>query len=132
MDKYVEIYCLNKLHSRLVCTFLKDLQDIIDDATYYDEDVFSFEEVISQCIVYHNKLGAACVEGELDVNNWYHSLANNVFWVTNGYFASLENEGNIVIYKKKVISLIENFILDLDLALVIDPYNYAEGKINLN
>ena len=124
MDKYVEIYCLNKLHSRLVCTFLKDLQDIIDDATYYDEDVFSFEEVISQCIVYHNKLGAACVGGELDVNNWYHSL--------NGYFASLENEGNIVIYKKKVISLIENFILDLDLALVIDPYNYAEGKINLN
>jgi hypothetical protein len=132
MDKYVEIYCLNKLHSKLVCNFLKDLQDIVDDATYYDEDVFSFEEVIEQCVVYHNKLGAACVEGDVEIKNWYHSLANNVYWATNGYFAALENEGNIMIYKKKVISLIENFILELDLALVIDPLTYADGKINLN
>ena len=38
MGKDVEIYCLNKRHSKIVCGFLVKLEDIINDATQYDED----------------------------------------------------------------------------------------------
>ena len=46
MGKGVEIYCLNKRHSRIVCDFLMKLEAIIDRATFYDEDFEGYKKVM--------------------------------------------------------------------------------------
>jgi hypothetical protein len=132
MNNFIEIYCLNKQHSDVVCQFLNDLQAIIDDATYYDEDLMGFKEVIRDFIIYHNGLAVLAEEGEVDDHKWYYSLANNVYWATKGYFAGLEDKKSAIIYEKKVISLIQKFLERIEMALIIDPFNNYESRINLN
>ena len=57
MGKDIEIYCLNKRHSKIVCEFLMQLEDIIDKATYYDEDFEGYKKVMEKFITFHNGLG---------------------------------------------------------------------------
>ena len=132
MSEYVEIFCLNKRHSDVVINFLYDLHEIIDNATYYEEDFVGFTDIMEDFIVYHNKLGAEAIKGSVEYKNWYSSLGNNVFWACKGYFASMQDKENAIIYEKKVISLVSDFLANSELALIIDPNLTTIGRINLN
>tara|TARA_R100001244_G_C5163443_1_gene131198 strand:+ start:1037 stop:1441 length:405 start_codon:yes stop_codon:yes gene_type:complete len=134
MSDEVEIYCLNKRHSNIVSEFLRDLQDIIDEATYYDEEYEGFKDVIARVILFHNGLGIYTLDGEIDKISWYLSMPNTVYWATVGYFAALtpKKEENLDEYRKKVLSLIENVVERLELSLLIQPGTENEEKINLN
>ena len=44
----------------------------------------------------------------------------------------MQDKDNAIIYEKKVISLIQDFLDSLELALIIDPNLSSEGRINLN
>lgn len=134
MKENAEIYCLNKRHSSIVCEFLQDLEDIINEVAYYDEDYEGFKEVIERIILFHNGLGAYAMEGEVDKINWYLSMPNTVYWATVGYFAAItpEKKEDLDEYKEKVLSLISIVIKKLELSLLIQPGTEAEEKINLN
>jgi hypothetical protein len=134
MSYEVEIFCLNKRHSNIVTEFLRNLEDIINEATYYDEEYEGFKGVIERVILYHNGLGINTMEGEVDKINWYLSMPNTVYWATVGYFAALtpKKEENLDKYRKKVLSLIENVIERLELSLLIQSGTESEEKINLN
>jgi hypothetical protein len=132
MSEYVEIFCLNKRHSDVVINFLYDLHEIIDNATYYEEDFVGFTDIMEDFIVYHNKLGEEAVKGSVEYKNWYSSLGNNVYWATKGYFAAMQDKESAIINEKKVISLIQDFLDNIELALIIDPNLTTNGRINLN
>ena len=134
MNENAEIFCLNKRHSYIVCEFLRDLEDIINEATLYDEDYDGFKEVIEKIILFHNGLGAYAVTGEIHNLNWYLSMPNTAYWATIGYFASLtpKKKEDLCEYKEKVLSLISVVIKRLETSLVIQPGTENEEKINLN
>ena len=134
MNKNAEIYCLNKRHSSIVCEFLQDLENIINEVAYYDEDYDGFKDVIDRIILFHNGLGAYAMSGEIDKTNWYLSMPNTVYWATVGYFAAItpEKEEDLDKYKEKVLSLISGVIKRLELSLLIQPGTETEEKINLN
>jgi len=134
MGKDVEIYCLNKRHSNIVCEFLMKLEDIIDKATYYDDDFEGYKKVMEKFITFHNSLGIYALLGEVDYNSWYISLPNNVYWATMGYFASVEvSEGeNLDKFKGEVLDLISKTINRLDTSLIAQSWTESEEKIHLN
>jgi hypothetical protein len=134
MNENAEIFCLNKRHSHIVCEFLQDLQDIINEVTFYDEDYEGFKEVIEKIILFHNGLGVYAVTGEIHKINWYLSMPNTVYWATIGYFASMtpEKKEDLDEYREKVLSLISVVIKRLETSLVIQPGTENEEKINLN
>lgn len=132
MSEFVEVFCLNKRHSDIVINFLYDLHEVIDNATYYEEDFVGFTDIMQDFISYHNKLGAEALKGSVDYKNWYSSLGNNVFWATKGYFAAMQDKEIAGIYEKKVLSLIQDFLDNVELALIIDPNLTQAGNINLN
>ena len=134
MGKGVEIYCLNKRHSKIVCDFLMQLEGIIDRATFYDEDFEGYKEVMKNFITFHNHLGVSALLGEVDYDSWYISLPNNVYWATIGYFAAVEvSEGeNLDKFKGEVFSLISSTLKRLDRSLVAQSWTESEEKIYLN
>jgi len=134
MGRYAEIYCLNKRHSKIVCEFLSDLERIVSDATYYDDDFEGFKEVMNKFISYHNELGVYAVLGSVEYDNWYMSLPNNVYWATLGYFASVQAEGDddLSVFKLKVLSLISKTMDRLDRSLISQSWTETEEKIHLN
>jgi|TARA_R110000787_G_scaffold118062_1_gene228789 hypothetical protein len=134
MGKDVEIYCLNKRHSKIVCGFLVELEDIINDATHYDEDFEGYKKVMDKFITFHNNLGIYAILGEVDYENWYLSLPNNVYWATIGYFASVQvTEGeDLDKFKEKVFSLISITLKKLDRSLIAQSWTESEEKIHLN
>ena len=119
MNKYIEILCLNKRHSMLVCAFLDDLQDVISEVTYYKDDEDAFGHIIEGFIYHHNGLGSEVSKGEIDNKSWYYSLANNAYWATQGYFANLEDKENVLFCEKKVLSLITEFLKSAILEIVL-------------
>lgn len=134
MGRYVDIYCLNKRHSKIVCGFLRDLEVIINDATYYDEDFKGFKEVMEKFIFFHNELGISAAIGDVDYENWYLSLPNNVYWATIGYFASVQckEEDDLDEFKEEVFSLIYRTINKLNRSLIVQPWVENQEKIHLN
>ena len=134
MRENLEIYCLNKRHSNIVCTFLEDLEDIVSEATDYDEEYEGFKDVIDRLIVFHNGLGFYAMDGDIDNMSWYLSMPNIVYWAVVGYFAALtpKKDVNMDEYRKKVLSLIEEVIKDLEMSLLIQPGTESDEKINLN
>ena len=134
MGKNVEIYCLNKRHSKIVCEFLMQLEGIIDKATFYDEDFEGYKEVMERFISFHNELGVYALLGEVDYDSWYLSLPNNVYWATLGYFASVEvsKGGDLDKFKLQVFSLISKTLNRLDRSLVVQSWTESEEKIHLN
>jgi hypothetical protein len=134
MGKVVEIYCLNKRHSKIVCEFLMQLEGIINKATFYDEDFEGYKEVMERFISFHNELGIYALLGEVDYENWYISLPNNVYWATLGYFASVEvSDGeDLDKFKGEVFALISKTLTRLDRSLVVQSWTESEEKIHLN
>ena len=134
MNENAEIYCLNRRHSSIVCQFLQDLEDIINEVAYYDEDYQGFKEVIDRIILFHNGLGVYTMDGEVDKTTWYLSMPNTVYWATVGYFAAItpKKGEDLDKYRKKVLSLISKVIKRLELSLLIQPGTENEEKINLN
>ena len=130
----VEIYCLNKRHSKIVCEFLMKLEAIIDKATYYDDDFEGYKEVMGKFIDFHNNLGLNAILGEIDYDSWYISLPNNVYWATIGYFASVEvSEGeDLDKFKEQVFALISKTLNRLDRSLIAQSWTESEEKIHLN
>lgn len=134
MGKDIEIYCLNKRHSKIVCEFLMQLEDIIDKATYYDEDFEGYKKVMEKFITFHNGLGIYALLGEVDYDSWYISLPNNVYWATLGYFASVEvSKGeDLDKFKGEVFALISKTLNRLDRSLIVQSWTESEEKIHLN
>jgi len=134
MNENAEIFCLNRRHSDIVCDFLSDLEDIINEATFYDEDYDGFRDIIEKIILYHNGMGAYTMDDLIDKKTWYLSMPNNAYWATIGYFAALtpENKDNLDEYREKVLSLISVVIKRLEMSLVIQPGTENEDKVNLN
>jgi len=134
VNKNAEIFCLNKRHSSIVCEFLEDLEDIINEVAYYDEDYNGFREVIDKIILFHNGLGAYVMLGDIDKTTWYLSMPNTVYWATIGYLAAItpRKEEYLDESKEKVLSLISNVTKRLEMSLLIQPGTEIEEKINLN
>lgn len=134
MYENAEIFCLNRRHSEIVCDFLRDLEDIINEATYYDEDYEGFKEIIEKIILFHNGMGAYTMDELIDKKTWYLSMPNTAYWATIGYFAALtpQKEEDLDEYREKVLSLISVVIKRLEMSLVIQPGTEIEEKINLN
>jgi len=134
MRKEVEIYCLNKRHSKIVFNFLIELEGIIDRATFYDEDFEGYKEVMEKFITFHNSLGVHALLGEVDYDSWYISLPNNVYWATLGYFASVEvSQGeDLDKFKGEVFALISTTLHKLDRSLIAQSWTESEEKIHLN
>ena len=101
MNDKLEIYCLNNRHSSIICNFLEDLEDIVSEATYYDEDYEGFKDVIDRLIVFHNGVGFHAMDGDIDNMSWYLSMPNIVYWAVVGYFAGLtrKKDGNMDEYR---------------------------------
>tara|TARA_R100000152_G_C6757891_1_gene181744 strand:+ start:1031 stop:1435 length:405 start_codon:yes stop_codon:yes gene_type:complete len=134
MESLTHIYCLNKRHSKIVKDFLSELEAIINEATYYDDDFAGYQEIIKNFITFHNELGLYAIMGEVDYENWYKSLPNNVYWASMGYFAAVQSEEHedVGIYKLKVLSLISETLVKLDRSLIAQSWTESEEKKHLN
>ena len=134
MDSCVDIYCLNKRHSKIISNFLDDLEDIIEECTLYPEDLAQFRYVIEDFIAFHNGLGVYALDGVMEYKSWYLSLPNNVYWATKGYFAALtlKKGDDLLFFQEKILSLILKTINSLDNSLIIQPWTERENKVNLN
>jgi hypothetical protein len=110
------------------------LEGIINKATFYDEDFEGYKEVMERFISFHNELGIYALLGEVDYENWYISLPNNVYWATLGYFASVEvSDGeDLDKFKGEVFALISKTLTRLDRSLVVQSWTESEEKIHLN
>jgi hypothetical protein len=124
------------MHSVIVSSFLSKIEEIVEECTMYEEDIYEFKDIIENLIIYHNSLGVSAMDGETTYEDWYLSLPNNVYWALTGYFASLTPSKNkdkdIEFFRKKMLSLIHKTIKSLNSSLIIQPWTENENKIHLN
>ena len=135
MKEIADIYCLNKMHTEIVFSFLADVQSVIDKSVSYDERCEKFDKVIEQIIVIHNGIGVLSLDGSISKDEWYLSLPNNLYWATLGFFASLDEEEEsplLNIYKEEALDIIEKYIRKLKNSLIIQSVTDRENIKNLN
>ena len=135
MKEIADIYCLNKIHTEIVFSFLADLQSVIDKSVSHDKRCEKFDTVIEQIIVVHNGIGVLSLDGSISNDEWYLSLPNNLYWATLGFFASLDYEQEsplLDIYKEEALDIIEKYIRKLKNSLIIQSITDGENIKNLN
>jgi len=128
------ILFLNKQHSDIVNQHLLDVQDVIDKATFFNEDYIGYELLVENAVKFHNGLGEYVKIGNVNPKEWYMSLPNNLYWATKGYMSNLQlNEGvDLYLYEEKLLSLTVSVLQKLNESIVVNPFTEGEQKINLN
>jgi hypothetical protein len=135
MKELTDVYCLNKIHTKLVFNFLSELQSVIDKSVSHDKRCEKFDLVVEQAIIVHNGIGVLSIDGDITSDDWYLSLPNNLYWATIGFFAALDDEMESPLlenYKDEALSVIERYIRKLKNALIIQSITDGENIKNLN
>jgi hypothetical protein len=130
----LEIFYLNKEHSKIINSYLDDVYSLVYDATFFTEDYEAFEDLIHGVVAYHNGLGDYVATGSVNRREWYISLPNNMYWCCKGFFANLQlyQEQEVQDYEQKLLSLTINVLDRLNTSIIASPLTEKEININLN
>jgi len=130
----LEIYYLNKEHCTIINEYLDDVYNLVYEATFFEEDYVNFERLIEGVVSFHNGLGEYVSGGSVNAREWYISLPNNLYWVSKGYFSSLQlyQEQDVYDYEQKLLSLTIDVLDKLNKSIIKQPLTEKLININLN